>query len=68
MQRHDVDELARCVNLGCLPEPGKMSLIAGHQIVRARRVGTLHEFIIVGVFVTCSRRPTVTKCELFLTS
>jgi len=50
MRGHDVDELARRDNLGRLPELREMSLVAGHQIVRASRVGTFQEFIIVGIF------------------
>jgi hypothetical protein len=50
MRGHDVDELPRCNNLGSLPELWEVPLIASHQIVRASRVSTFQEFIIVGVF------------------
>ena len=55
MRSHDVDELARRDNLGSLPELWEMSLVAGHQIVRASRVATFQEFIIVGVFCDLQR-------------
>src|SRR5690348_16320897 len=50
MRAHNVDELTRGDNLGPLPELREMSLVPGHQIVRASRVGTFQEFIIVGIF------------------
>jgi hypothetical protein len=50
MRGYDVDELARRDNLGTLPELREMSLVAGHQIVRASRVRTFQKLIIVGIF------------------
>ena len=55
MWRHDVDELPRCDNLGSLPELWEMSLVAGHQIVRASRVGTFQEFVIARVICGLQR-------------
>ena len=55
MRSYDVDEFVRRDNLGSLPELWEMSLVASHQIVRASRVGTFQEFIIVGVLCDLQR-------------
>src|ERR1022692_402418 len=49
MRRDKTNELPWYYDLGFLPEFRKMSLIAGHQVVRAGSIGTFQEDIVVGV-------------------
>jgi hypothetical protein len=49
MGRGKVDELSRCYDFGFLPESREMSLITRHQVVRARRIGTLEEYVVVRI-------------------
>ena len=43
MRRHQRNELSRTDDLCRLPEPGKMPLIPGNQVIGARFVGTFQE-------------------------
>src|SRR5689334_3116050 len=46
---HDADELTRRDHLGFLPEFRKVTLVACHQVVGARGIGTFQELVIVRV-------------------
>src|ERR1700691_2179126 len=49
MRRSQADKLPRCYDLGFLPESREMPLIAGNQVVRARRIGAFEKHIVIGV-------------------
>jgi hypothetical protein len=49
MRRSQADKLPRRYDLGFLPESREMPLIAGNQVVRARRIGAFDKHIVVRV-------------------
>ena len=49
MRRSQADKLSCRYDLGFLPESREMPLIAGNQVVRARRIGAFEKHIVIGV-------------------
>src|ERR1019366_713288 len=49
VRSHDADELAGRDHLRLLPEPRKMPLVAGHQLIGAGGIGALQELVVVRV-------------------
>src|SRR5271157_3561533 len=51
MRRGKANKLSGRYDFGFLPESREMPLVAGHQIVSTGSIGTLQEYIVIGV--TC---------------
>jgi len=49
MRRSQTDKLKRVNDLRLLPEHRKKPLISGNEVVRAGRVGTLQEAVVIGI-------------------
>src|SRR5260370_37135723 len=49
MRRSQADKLPCRYDLGFLPESRRMPLIAGNQVVRARRIGAFEKHIVIRV-------------------